>query len=381
MSGKTKKSNASEPDDLKRFSEGIRKSGFPHEYQTARTLKDEGWTVISSKYYLDDVTQTPREMDLIAYKVSTIQGFNVYTTLIVSCKKSESDVWALLSRKLDENNPNMEWWPLHLWTNNKAINYAISSPARKRQFHRDAERAGVKGVMSMPEVEVFAFQVMNASSGTVQNDKPIFDSIQSLGYAQAYELSALPDRKKAPAVYQFNLLTVVESDIVRLFFEEDNITPSLVNSEQYIARYIIQKQQTFSRINFVKASEFLSSLKNYNLVHKTNCQSFELLEREFFTDAVKDDDKTTLYIKEFRDAVRAIWAFLFLENKETINVDELRLTWNEDKNRVDLSLNTITDEGLEFLNVDKRTGKLVKTALKNVYRYTGDFEFIDDIPF
>ena len=118
------------PSDLSRFAIGIKKSGFPLEYQTALELKRAGWTVISSKYYLDDTTQTPREIDLIAYKVSKVHGFQVYTTLIVSCKKAEHDTWALLSRDADRTNPNTDWWPLHLWSNNQAINHQIGRPGQ-----------------------------------------------------------------------------------------------------------------------------------------------------------------------------------------------------------------------------------------------------------
>jgi hypothetical protein len=50
--------------------------------------------------------------------------------------------------------------------------------------------------------------------------------------AQSYELEALPQRKKAPSVYQFNLLTVVDTDLIRLHFQDGGIQPSTVVEEQ-----------------------------------------------------------------------------------------------------------------------------------------------------
>ena len=73
--------------DTKKLEAQIRKTGFVLENQVAQTLKSAGWTVISNKYYVDDFEDSVREIDLIAYQVAKIQHFDVYTVLIVSCKK------------------------------------------------------------------------------------------------------------------------------------------------------------------------------------------------------------------------------------------------------------------------------------------------------
>ena len=83
------------------FETEIRKTGFVLENQIALILKSAGWTVISNKYYIDDSEESVREIDLIAYKAKRIQHFDVYTTLIISCKKSGDNAWALLARELN----------------------------------------------------------------------------------------------------------------------------------------------------------------------------------------------------------------------------------------------------------------------------------------
>ncbi|WP_208511960.1 hypothetical protein [Variovorax paradoxus] len=377
MSDKNKDHN-----DLSKFAVGIRKSGFPLEYQTALTLKEAGWTVISSKYYLDDTTQTPREIDLIAYKVREVSDFSLYTTLIVSCKKSENDTWALLSRDADHTNPNTDWWPLHLWSNKKAINLQIGRPGQKQWFHRQSIHLGVSEALRLPSVELFAFQVMNSGSGAVQNDKPIYDSIASLVQAQAYEMSALPERRKEPAVYQFNLLTVVDAGLIRLHFDGAAITPTPIESEHYVARYIVQKRQSFSRIHFVKSNVFKRILDDYNRLHTANCTTFLRIEEFFYENAVEDSEKVALFIDQFRATVSWYLEFrIQTELNKKIDFKDFDLSWSKMKGRATIDLYNADDEILDFLNKDEKACEHVSERLIRFYRYSGSFEFIDALPF
>src|ERR1700755_572290 len=112
--------------DLKAIETNLGKSGFLLEHEVTEILRRNGWNVINNKYYLDDVQDVAREIDLIAYKVSKIkldfpktsQNLFFYTTLVVSCKKNEEKCWALLFRDADKKNPNIEWQPIKNWTNN-----------------------------------------------------------------------------------------------------------------------------------------------------------------------------------------------------------------------------------------------------------------------
>ena len=58
--------------DLSKFEESIIKTGFDLEYQVSEILRKNKWTVINNKYYVDDVQQTVREIDLIAYKTKPL---------------------------------------------------------------------------------------------------------------------------------------------------------------------------------------------------------------------------------------------------------------------------------------------------------------------
>lgn len=217
----------------------ISKTGYVLEHEIAHALKSKGWTVISGKYYVDDNEETPREMDLLAYRVTRFDNDEVelYTTLVISCKKSDENAWALLARDINLKDPNTDYWPLHAWSNEPALSYLLAKTGKAKAYHESVRSLGVKEAVADPQVEVFAFQEMNKSSGAPKNDKAIFSAMTSLVKAQAYELSSLPARKKAKAVYQFNLVSVVGSEMYRLMFatKGKGIESTPVDSEQYIA--------------------------------------------------------------------------------------------------------------------------------------------------
>lgn len=361
----------------------IAKTGFVLENRIAQALKAAKWTVISNRYYVDDTEESIREIDLIAYQATRIQQFDVYTTLIISCKKSESNAWALLARDIDLKDPNSDWQPLHAWSNDKALAFQLNGSGCAKRYHEGVARLGVTGVLQTPAVEVFAFQEMNKTSGAPQNDKNIFSAVTSLMKAQAYELGSLPQRKKTPAVYQFNLLSIVDADLVRLMFSGSEIAATPVDSEHYIARYIIKKRETFSRIRFLSADAFTRVLPDYSALHSANCQWFDSECNAFYQDIVKDTKRRNELIEDFRRQVS--WDIRWPLMQKNIKAPEASLItmyWSE-HDEVSLRVNApFGTEGTALLNENAKAKASVANALQSVYRYSGTFVFEDDdIPF
>jgi hypothetical protein len=118
-----------------KFSEKIQTTGFVLENAIAQQLKAARWTVISNRYYVDDAEESVREIDLVAYQVRRVQHFDVYTALLISCKKSETNAWALLCREIDLKDPNSNWHPLHAWSNDKAVAFQLDKPDYARAYH------------------------------------------------------------------------------------------------------------------------------------------------------------------------------------------------------------------------------------------------------
>jgi hypothetical protein len=367
---------------LELYSDNIHKTGFSLEYSTSNLLKENGWTVINNKYYIDDQQQTVREIDLVAYKARQIQQFWVYTTLIVSCKKSEQNIWALLSKELDQNDPNVDWRPLHIWSNDKALDYMITQPSFKEKFFADlADRQG-SAALRVPLHHVFAFQEMNKQSGKPQNDKHIFESITSLMKAQAYELDALEHRKKIPVIYQFNLISVIDSDLIRLQFSKSSVKAIPEDDLDYVANYIVNKRETFARIHFIRSNKFGSTVTIYNNLHEFNCIKFDNLGTQFYLDAYKDNKKQAVFVKPFfKDLLWRVRIWLSHKFKIEKSLDSSYISWNEELNVLQIQLD-LDYEHVEFLNEHEYATKITRTLLKKYFRFEKEFAFcVEEIPF
>jgi hypothetical protein len=360
----------------------IRKTGFVLENEIAQQLKVANWTVISNRYYVDDAEESVREIDLVAYRASRIQHFDVYTTLLISCKKSELNTWALLSRDIDLKDPNYDWQPFHAWSNDKGLTYQLGKPETAKRYHSGIASLGVREPLRTPAVEVFAFQEMNKASGAPQNDKAIFNAITSLMKAQAYELGALPQRKRTPAIYQFNLVSIVDSDLIRLMFRGGDIDASPIDQEHYVARYIIKKRETFSRIRFLRADVFANLLPEYAALHRSNCKWFDAECNAFYEGIVEDFERAEILIDDLRKELRWPLRSAFLEWKLTApELDNLNVYWSERDRRLHV-FGSWGPAGTTALNTDEKVKEKVAAALLKIYRYSGAFDFEDDdIPF
>ncbi|WP_437285623.1 hypothetical protein [Sorangium sp. So ce406] len=371
--------------DLKKFATQIQTTGFPLEHKIATHLRSAGWSVIANKYYIDDLEETVREIDLIAYRVSDIYNIAVYTTLIISCKKSETNAWILLSRPINSPDPNTDFEPLHAWSNDSPLSHMISRSTWSHRYYLRARQLGVRTVLDTPSRDIFAFQEMNRDSGKPHNDKAIFSAITSLMKAQAYELDALPKRRKEPAIYQFNLLNVVDSDMVRLDFDDPsaNATATSVTDEVYVARYIINKRQTFSRIQFLTAGKFPALIDDYKKLHDANCAIFAEAHDQFYENIFEDgyDMRYRVLLEKFQKQINwSIWHALHTVKGKAKDVT---IPWiRSHKGNLYIALDETDDDDIEFLNSDESVKKGTAEALKRVYRYVGAFEFESaDVPF
>ena len=373
------------PDIQQLIASEIAKTGFVLEHEIAQALKLKGWTVISGKYYVDDNEDAPREMDLIAYRVARFASDEVelYTVLIISCKKNDENAWALLARDANLKDPNTDYWPLHAWSNDPAVTYQLSRPGKAKAYHEGLRALGVVDAVADPQVEVFAFQEMNKVNGAPKNDKAIFAAMTSLVKAQAYELSSLPGRKKTRAVYQFNLISVLGSDMYRLMFAAKGlgITSSKIESEQYIARYIVSKRESFSRIRFITSQAFASALDDYARVHVANLKWFSAEQSAFYQDIMKDSDRvralSKLFYAKIKHAVK--WRVeSHFKNVKSFDEEPL-LFWEEKTGTLEVSYFETDDIG-RWMDESPEIKKVVGDALKSIYRYAGPFQFAG-IPF
>lgn len=362
--------------------EVIEKTGFLLEHKVARAFETCGWNIIGNKYYIDDISGGPREIDLIAYKHTSVAGISLYTTVIISCKKSQDDVWVFLGRKPSPNDPNIERWPVHTWSNSKVIDFQLKLEGFNAAYYKSLIEYNVATLAGMPDLDIFAFQEVNLKKKTAHNDKNIYNSVTSLLKALSYEMKVLPERKKNISIYQFNLLSVVDADLVQ--FDADKSLSREVNEQLYIAKYIVNERQVFSRVPFIKGTELDRYLEEYNALHSANVSIFNTMEKDFYCDVLHEDRKIEVLISDFRKRVsRRLYSFISSDLREKVKGSSFGLRWDNQRNiciiYVDFSL---FDLGLpEILNNSQKAKSVFQDVLNDVYRYQGQFEFDDEIPF
>ena len=361
--------------ELEKYVKQIEKTGFVLEARIAEMLRRHHWTVIHSRYYIDDVQDSVREIDLLAYRVKEIDGLRYYTTLIVSCKKSEQNIWALLTKNRDNDDPNMNWDPLQVWSNNEVLSFMLSRDW-KQDYLEKLEKLGIYSVLMNAEVNLFAFQEMNKSTGKPQNDKPIFGATTSLMKAQNYEIKALPERRQTPALYQFNLVSVFDGDLVRLHFNNGQVTASERDSDVYIGNYIVDQSDTWSRIHLVRANAFDTFLDSYDGLHQFNCRYFSELRDSFYDSAVSDLQRRNLLQEDFFSQIK--WRIVSILKRD--DVPYMSLSYYTETDTLCVYIDVQSQE-LDILNKKKGLLASLRKASKSVYRFSGDILLENDLPF
>ena len=165
-------------------------------------------------------------------------------------------------------------------------------------------------------------------------------------------------------------------------FDGPKIVCTPIKTEQYLARYIVRKRETFSRIRFIQADSFVAELEDYSRLHKANCQWFDSECDAFFKDVVTDYDRAKVYNEEFLRKVKwGLYMNLMSQfDDEVKELDTASVNWSSGKKHVWIGL-TVPRPMIDYLNENKAAIREVQKALLAIYRYDGEFIFDDDIPF
>ena len=368
---------------MDKFIKGINKTGFGLEFGISKILNENEWSVINNKYYIDDVQGSAREIDILAYKVSIVNKIQVYTVLIISCKKSIENSWALLAKSKNENDPNIDWEPVTMWSNQRIIKLIIDQFSWKENYVSECTK--LKKDLFSPKNHIFAFQELNSKKGNPKNDKNIYNSIVSAMKSQDYEIGSLDERKQDESVYNFNLISIVDAPLMRLQYEDKSIKAKEIDSDIYVGSYIINKKETISRIHFITAKNFPSHLDIYNELHSHNKKQTNLMIKSYYENCMENEAKVNLFINDFNKELKwDIYLALneLLDDAPKINDVKLDIIWDSKKKCVALSINKIyADKDLELINNDQKITELIAQSLLKFYQYAGGFYFDSGVPF
>jgi hypothetical protein len=262
--------------DKKEFAKKIpialAKTGFLLENSVAEAFRKNGWGVINGRYYTDDVDGRAKELDIVAYKVKSGAEIEVVTSVLISCKKDEANAWAIMSRKRPDNDPNNDWEPVHLWTNDEILSAYLGQMDWKKSYIFQ-DKALFSDIFKISK-QAFAFQLVSLAACSAGNDKPIFDSISGLMKAQEYEISSLPARMQKKRVYLFNLLTIVDAEIYEANYDSSEAHVTELTEFRHLARYIVNKKEQISRITIGSYSEIKKFVGNFDRLSKHDVDFF-----------------------------------------------------------------------------------------------------------
>lgn len=90
---------------MRQFVENIGKAGFPFEHHVSSAFRARGWTVHHGRYYVDDISEDVREIDLVADKSNDVDEVEIHTVCIVRCKKGDTNAWVMLADGVMRKRP------------------------------------------------------------------------------------------------------------------------------------------------------------------------------------------------------------------------------------------------------------------------------------
>lgn len=382
------KDSKNDPNNLEPYRAGVLKTGFPLEFQVGKAFQRHGWSAINSRYYVDDVKGVAREIDVIAYKVAVHDDVEICTAVIVSCKKSDEKAWALIAQNRNEKDPNIDWFPLHAWTNQKVLRYVLEDTKWESSYLAEAKAHAFFGNLIKPEHHIFAFQELLKSSGAPKNDTAIYDAVSSLMKAQGYEVQSREQKDSgAPRrILNFNLLSVVQSDLLLCKLTEDflgNVETIIqkTSSEKYIGSYIINQDSMIARINFVRYDALEPLLTSFDEMHDFNIKFFEGQLEEYYQNPFATKAAVDVFEEQFASRIM-LWVRAAMPKEEReFDASDLSIWLRRSGEELIIGVPVWKDDSVEDLNSNERLLERTRLALKEYYRYDGPFKFDADIPF
>lgn len=365
------------PSPLEKIPSALEKTGFLLEHLVSEEFRKSGWSVIGNRYYVDDVDGKARELDLMAYRVAKSDDLDVCTGVLVSCKKDAENTWAFMSKDKPPHDPNIDWEPIHYWTDLEPLASFLSSCDWRKNYFRSNK--SIHNALFRDTKNIFATQLISPDGSAPKNDKPIFDSITGLLKALNHEIEALPGRaKNKKRLYVFSLVTVVEAPLVDVQYKGKSGKAIEVDRLTYLARYLVRKRELSAHVHFVrsdKIEEFVKTLSNlaeHNASHMQSLvgKSFQAIR----TSATVREQLAKMLSFPLRWRLNEFLREHGLEQ----SITDIGLSYSKNQLNIDIVLD---ESAIAMLNEDGEVRKMTGDVLKKIARYDGAFHFEEDFPF
>lgn len=377
----------------------ISQSGFPLEHYVGNVLRKHGWRIITNRYYIDDLKNIEREIDILAYKMHTDdqEMIQYYTGLIISCKKSKKYTWCFLTRESDVLDSNVDWTPLHFCTSDARLKYMTEK-------HRDIlisaykKHSAIKHLYDFPE-SVFAYQQLvvadsnkkghTAGDYYIDGNEDIYNSIITSIKALDTEKRSRTEnaaKKKYKRYYMFHLISVYDGTMVKDYFDDEGQQyVEQIQDIKYLNRHIVNKVDDFYIVNFTTKRNFEYRLNLWDYFHSYNTRLLKYVIAEYYKDIFCEKEKVDIFWNNFKNLTRWRIENSLQKLSEYDRLDNTEISYSYDGKMLKLEIycNPYLDSTvIEKLNEDAALIEFVKKCLINIYRYKGEFRFCDEgLPF
>ncbi|WP_313203727.1 hypothetical protein [Stenotrophomonas sp.] len=357
----------------------ISKTGFVLEHDVVTALQQAGWRTINGSYYIDDVSEQARELDIIAYKIFRSEEIDVLTCALVSCKKDSTKTAAFLSRQRPRTDPNADWEPLHWASRVQPMKAHLSSSNWKNRYFEELRGATRK--MLTANRDIFAFQMVCAD-GKPHNDKPYYDSVTGLIKALDHEANKKRESKSPvkKRLYQFSLHAVLDAPMVDVQFQDNGQRVRQIDRITCFSRYMVRKQDTAASVHFTSKGNLSDWIQDLNELHAHNSDFFS---REFEKSykAIITSPEVRKYFQEkmefwLKFDINAAIKRLRLGRK----IENLHLSVGGGKLQIEVDVEGTS--AIAKLNSDSVLKNEIAKTLRRLARFSGSFAIADlDIPF
>ena len=373
------------PSNISTLANEVReKTGFILEHDVASIFENSGWTVIHNRYYLDDVQAIQREIDLLVYKVSKYEDTSIFTTIIISCKKSTFKDWVFLTRDAQGTKVNLNTEPFTYWSNHDIVNYQLEGRKISEINLLDQKRAPRFKKLFKYDKVVYGFREYdNKKVNKLENDTGIYDSIISLIKSQSFELESLPTRRKnGNYYYNINLLTIADVNrFIEIECKEDKTTEKPVDKIIYVNRFLVNRQENNARVVFTRFENLKGVVSDFNFLHEANNEIVLTGISNFYEKLIyKDYSARQLLVKKYSTRLlnSVKWR---LHTEYLIENEPILYIGYSKENGFELEI-ALLENIIEYMNNDDRITDITANWLTRYFRYSGKFRYVIlDLPF
>lgn len=354
---------------LSEIPKALEKTGFPLEFSVADDFRKAGWEVIGSRYYIDDFDGRARELDLVSYRIIKTDDIDICTVILISCKKDAENTWAFLSTEKPSEDANVDWEPVHHWTDFEPLSSYLSNSDWKVQYLH--ENNSIFDTVFRTTRNIFASQLVSSDGKSPKNDKPIFDSITGLLKALDHEILALPNRMKGQKrIYLFTLATIVDAPMVDVQYKQNETKAIEIHRLSHLARFMVRKREVAALIHFVRKDKTGEFIQQMSLLADHNAEHIKSAVVKSF-EAVRTNKKVQEY---FSKKLESRLKFRINRKIEELGIqDEMtKLQLSYTNNCLSIELD-VESETANTLNSHEPTRELVQKELAEIVRYKGKF--------